>query len=147
MTVIELAPARQIALRVAWSYLGTWYRWGGDDPGGFDCSGLIVEVGQSAGWLPRDHDFTAEALRVWLPEILPAQALPGDLVFWMQGGHATHVGLLIDPPTYYIGAEGGGSGVTNAEEAARRNAFIKVRLVASRGREIDRRYASPYQED
>lgn len=35
---------RKIATKVAWSFIGKWYKWGGDDPSGFDCSGFVIEI-------------------------------------------------------------------------------------------------------
>ena len=127
-----IADLRALTLRVAWSYHGTPYRWGGDDPSGFDCSGLVVEVGQSAGWFPRGHDATADGLMGRYPLVDTPD--PGDLVFWLdRNGRAYHVGILIDPTTHYIGADGGGRLVQSEADAWRGNAFVKVRPLSSRG--------------
>jgi cell wall-associated NlpC family hydrolase len=40
--------ARIVALEYAWTFLGTWYSWGGDDPSGIDCSGFTGEVMQAS---------------------------------------------------------------------------------------------------
>ena len=56
---------RSLVCNQAWRYLGKPYIWGGDDPvGGFDCSGLVVELFKSVGKLPRQGDWTAHDL--WL---------------------------------------------------------------------------------
>ena len=34
---------QSLAMRVLWANWGKWYTWGGDDPGSFDCSGLVIE--------------------------------------------------------------------------------------------------------
>ena len=49
---------RELFVDVLWNYLGTWYSWGGDDPEGFDCSGLVVEGLKSVGMIPRGGDAT-----------------------------------------------------------------------------------------
>ena len=103
---------REVAVAVAWHYLGKPYLWGGDDPQGFDCSGLVIEALPSCGRYPRGKDTTADGLRRLYPEIEPDEVAPGDLVFWLrQDGKASHVGMVIDPRELYIGAEGGGSWV------------------------------------
>ena len=145
--MIELSEQRRLALRVAWAYHGHWYTWGGDDPAGFDCSGLVVEIGKSVGWFPRKGDSTAEGLRLNYREILPALVQPGDLVFRMQNGLAVHVGIVIDPTSHYIAAEGGGRSVKTLGDAIRLNAFIKVRPISSMGRALERRYATPFREE
>lgn len=127
-------------MRVAWHYLGTPYVWGGDDPSGFDCSGLVIEILQSVGVYPRGRDDTADMLRQrYLPVVDPR---PGDLAFWYSGDRAIHVGIVIDPPTHYIGAEGGGRTVLGHTDAWKANAYVQVRPLSSRG--ARRTYANPY---
>ena len=42
--------SQKAVLDYAYSFLGTPYRWGGDDPlTGIDCSGLALEVLKAAG--------------------------------------------------------------------------------------------------
>ena len=69
--------------------------WGGDGPGGFDCSGLVQAAYASAGiQLPR----TAQAQYDAGPPVPAGQPLqPGDLVFFgTDTAHVDHVGILID---------------------------------------------------
>ena len=147
----ELSRERQLMLEVAWKHHGTLYTWGGENPmEGFDCSGLVVECCKSIGRLPRGGDWTAEGLRQRFTEINYSFAKPGDLVFWMRGGttdssgRASHVGILWDPITLYLAAEGGGSSTMSRKNAIKANAFIKLRPVTSRGSTITRVYATPF---
>jgi peptidoglycan DL-endopeptidase CwlO len=76
------------ALRAATRYLGVPYVWGGESPGGFDCSGLVQYVFAQVGInLPRvagDQQGVGAAVS--------RDALqPGDLVFF--GNPAHHVGI------------------------------------------------------
>jgi len=138
---------RDIALAYAWEFLGTWYSWGGDDPEGFDCSGLMVEVLKAAGKIPRGSDYTADGLRLTFPAIDAPR--PGCLVFRMgSDGKAVHVELawkIIDGQVLTIGSSGGGSSTTSKEAAMAANAFVKVRPWKSPPNIT--RYADPFQGD
>ncbi len=79
-------------LATAMTLLGTPYRDGGDDPGGFDCSGFVQYVfGRHGIVLPRTVELLAGVGReVGRPEA-------GDLVFFRTSGSGpTHVGIALD---------------------------------------------------
>jgi len=116
---------KQIATKVAWSFLGKPYLWGGDDPiDGFDCSGFCIEILKSVGVLPRGGDWTAAGLyRRFTNRNIPQE---GCLVFWHKNNHVIHVEYCLDDRVS-IGASGGGSNTTDEADAIRQNAYIKVR--------------------
>jgi cell wall-associated NlpC family hydrolase len=123
---------RKMVQRIAMSYLGTFYIWGGDDPSGFDCSGLAIECLKSVGVLPREGDWTAQDLSAMFPRVDPPQG--GDLVFWtsLQGSsHVVHVEICLSEELS-IGASGGGSKTKTIKDAIKQNAFIKIRPIHSR---------------
>lgn len=70
----------------AMKFLGTPYVWGGNQPGGFDCSGLVQYVlGQLGISAPR----TAAQQQAWATPITKSQAMAGDEVFWGDPAHHT----------------------------------------------------------
>jgi cell wall-associated NlpC family hydrolase len=80
-----LSPAIDIAQR----YLGTPYVWGGESPGGFDCSGLLQYVYRQLGVnLPR---VAADQARAGQPVASLAEARPGDLIAF--GEPVDHIGI------------------------------------------------------
>jgi len=139
--------AREIVLRQAWRLYGLPYKWGGNDPmEGFDCSGFVVELLQSVGLLALSSDYTASGL--W--ELFKKYRVekPGEccLAFWesSSSGRIVHVELCIGHGLT-MGASGGGSQVTNEEEAILRDAYIKVRPLEPRLRHL-RGYLDPFKK-
>ncbi len=99
VTAAEAAVADskvQAILKRAMAMLGTPYRWGGESPDGFDCSGLVGYVFKTALGidLPRvsrqmAHDDDAELIK-------DRNALAaGDLVFFGKRGRIDHVGIYV----------------------------------------------------
>lgn len=78
---------------LAESQLGAPYRFGGDSPLGFDCSGLVRYVfGQAGIAVPRTAQEQQQAA-----EAVPVDQLqPGDLVFFrIASGRVDHVGIYV----------------------------------------------------
>ncbi len=124
----------ELALDVAQSYVGTFYSWGGDDPSGFDCSGLMIEILKSVGLLPKRGDWTADMLKDLFADKTTEVPRPGCLLFWGVGDKATHVEMVfakISNDILTIGASGGGSKTTSKEVAISQNAFVKIRPARS----------------
>ena len=73
--------------------LNSKYRYGGNSPKGFDCSGFVHYVYRQQGVnLPRQaSDQSKQGKKI---DISSAQ--PGDLVFFRSGGRITHVGIVSD---------------------------------------------------
>jgi cell wall-associated NlpC family hydrolase len=117
---------REIAERVAWSFLGKPYIWGGDDPiAGFDCSGFVIEILRSVGILPRAGDWTAAQLMDKFPIV--SNPTNGCLVFWENAEKKViHVEYCLDS-RLSIGASGGGSKTITVEDAIKQNAYIRIR--------------------
>ena len=86
-TAPDATGERVVAL--AKQHLGTPYVWGGEAPGGFDCSGLMQwAYGQVGVDLPRVSTQQAKAGRA----VTAAEARPGDLVFFERGA-VDHIGM------------------------------------------------------
>ena len=141
-SIMRNEAKRDMVLKIAFSYLGKPYIWGGDDFSGFDCSGFVIECLKSIGSLPRKGDWTAAALYHKFP-IKPANGKAGDLVFWAntEGGRIIHVEICVNDDLS-IGASGGGSTTKTEADAIRQNAFIKIRPMASR--KYLRGFCNPY---
>jgi hypothetical protein len=85
----------------AQEHAGTPYLWGGRSTYGIDCSGLLVNAFAACGVIaPRDAHLQYDWSEVVPVE--PAQARPGDLLFFRSGGggagqapKVTHVGLYL----------------------------------------------------
>jgi cell wall-associated NlpC family hydrolase len=78
------------AARVAQRMVGVPYRWGGESPSGFDCSGLVRwAYGRVGVALPH----SSYALYSLGRRVSVAQMKPGDVLFFEGLGH---VGLYLD---------------------------------------------------
>ena len=91
------APGARRAVAFALAQRGKPYRWGGEGPGSFDCSGLAWAAWRAAGlaW-PR---LAADGQWRRGPRV-HGRLRPGDLLFFhtgrMPAGHAGHVGVYLD---------------------------------------------------
>lgn len=86
---IDLA---ELIVNEAYSWLGTPYRFGGDNREGVDCSGLVSQVYASVGIdLPRTSRTQFEAV----DRISSDNLNSGDLIFFSNGAIVNHVGIYI----------------------------------------------------
>lgn len=86
-------------IREAEKYLGYPYVWGGSSPStSFDCSGFVCWVLNNSGNGWNVGRTTADGLRSACTYVSPAEAKPGDLIFF-QGTYntsgASHVGIYV----------------------------------------------------
>ena len=109
----------------AWTFLGRPYLWGGDDPGGVDCSGLVSECLQGVGMLKNKERLTADQLYHRFLD-RPQGRRQGSLVFWVREDRAYHVGIVLDSDMV-LHSGGGGSVVQSEADAWKYNAFVKLR--------------------
>lgn len=122
------AAARDWLVKTALAYLGTPYRWGGDNPSGFDCSGFVIECLRSAG-LIRPGDRTADGLLTYFSELRVAEPETGCLLFRLDdSGRAVHVSICLDR-WFQIAASGGDRSVRNNCAAWKQDAFVKIRPI------------------
>ena len=130
------------ALQYLKGYVGMWYKWGGESPLGFDCSGLACEYLKSLGIMARRSDSTAQGMANVLPRHTRIHTCyAGDLAFYGKSNvDITHVEICISR-YLAIGASGGGSKTLTVADAIRDRAFIKVRPIIV-GREKDLQFFS-----
>jgi cell wall-associated NlpC family hydrolase len=96
---------RVIMVDRAKAMLGQPYRWGGDAPGGFDCSGLVVYAANGAGIrVPRTAH---EQLGTGTP-VARGKVHEGDLVFMHLAHKELHVGIAIDDERFIHAPSRGG---------------------------------------
>jgi cell wall-associated NlpC family hydrolase len=86
--------------------VGAPYRYGGADPRGFDCSGLVSYVHRQAGiTVPR----TAAQQFAAATPVSPRDLQPGDLVFFRIDGRAvSHVGVYVGNRHFVHAPQSGG---------------------------------------
>jgi cell wall-associated NlpC family hydrolase len=94
------------ATEVALSMVGKPYRYGGDTPAGFDCSGLVSFSYERAGiGVSRE----TRSLRSQSMLIRPASLRQGDLLFFHQEGKKfSHVGLYLGDGRFVHAPSSGG---------------------------------------
>jgi len=99
-------------VQMAERYLGVPYRWGGDGPKAFDCSGLVQYVFAQYGIaLPR----TAHEQVTLGDAPMPGDLQPGDLLFFYGGHGAQHVAIYV-----------GGDTIIHASSGSRRVRFDRL---------------------
>jgi peptidoglycan DL-endopeptidase CwlS len=133
---------RERAEQIALHFLGVPYRWGGDDPSAFDCSGYVIEIIKSVGKLPYTGDWSAHDLWIKFKANRVSEPELGCLVFWADStGRVYHVEFCLDD-RLSIGASGGGSTTLTKQDAYDSNAYVKIRPFTQRKGIIG--YADPF---
>ena len=88
-----LSPSRHSIIRLAQSFLGIPYLWGGKSTQGFDCSGFVQTVFKAhAITLPRDSYMQGEHFN---DAIDISSAKPGDLLFFAEQNDISHVAISL----------------------------------------------------
>ena len=89
---VRVGARERKVVNLAKQYLGTPYVWGGERPGGFDCSGLLQYVYAKIGVkIPRVTYDQVKAGR----GVKRSQLQPGDAVFFGSRNNVHHVGMYI----------------------------------------------------
>ena len=88
----KAAMSQDKVVTVATNQLGVPYRYGGNKPSGFDCSGLVEYSYAKAGLVVPRTSF--EQYRVAEP-IDISDAKPGDLLFFRYDRKISHVGIYL----------------------------------------------------
>ena len=131
---LELEQLRQRILKRAYSQLGSPYVYGGQEPGGFDCSGLMEYVFHYSGfYIPR----TADAQLSWGIAVSRDELLPGDLVFFNNPEESdefiTHVGLYIGEGSFLHASVNGGVCIRSLKTGYFADHFVCARRVLNPG--------------
>lgn len=98
------SPGARI-VRIAKQYVGARYVDGGASPRtGFDCSGYTLYAYQQADVASLPHNAESQRHVRYMHRITHAQALPGDLIFYLSGGSAYHVAIYAGHGWQYAAA-------------------------------------------
>ncbi|MQR97100.1 C40 family peptidase [Fictibacillus phosphorivorans] len=107
---IDATESNASIVEVAKKYEGTPYKWGGESPDGFDCSGYLQYIFDEAEnvELPRTvDDIYAKGTKVDSPAV-------GDIVFFnLEGDGPSHAGVYIGNDQFVHASSS--KGVTTAE--------------------------------
>ena len=128
-----LSGSRAYVINNAENYLGTPYKYAGNTPSGFDCSGLVCKVfDDNKIQMPRRSADQAKPGR----SINVSEAKPGDLLFFATAGGSavTHVGIVHDilnngEVTFIHSSTSKGVIISSLNEAYWNKAFLFVRRV------------------
>lgn len=93
---------RKSLVKMALSFLGTPYIWGGVSGYGFDCSGFVQMVFRCKGIeIPRDSANQA----IHFPKVSNQDVRQGDLIFFRENKKISHVGICL-PMDQFIHCSG-----------------------------------------
>ncbi len=111
------------AVAMARQQVGTPYVYGGSKPGGFDCSGLVQwTYAQQGVSLPR---VASDQGRAGTP-VSPADAQPGDLVYFNHTGPDDHIGIYAGNGTWVVAPHTGAQVRVEAVDLAKATSIRRV---------------------
>ncbi len=77
----------------ALQFKGTRYAYGGTSPSGFDCSGFVQYVFRNAAGISLPRVAASQAGAGYAVSM--SNLMPGDIVYFANGGYVSHVGIYI----------------------------------------------------
>jgi cell wall-associated NlpC family hydrolase len=111
------------AVALAEQQVGTPYVFGGSTPAGFDCSGLVQwTYGKLGVTLPRT---AAEQGKVGTA-VSPADARPGDLVYFDHAGPVDHIGIYAGNGTWVVAPHTGAKVRVEAVDLSKATSIRRV---------------------
>jgi cell wall-associated NlpC family hydrolase len=117
---------RDAVVRGAQSYLNLPYKFGGANPNGFDCGGLIL-------YLYNRHGFTMPHGVIHMRPTLKLTQTPkkGDVIFFLNDNHRVgHVGIYIDEERFiHAPKEGAVIRYEKLKHPYWRKRFVEIRSV------------------
>jgi cell wall-associated NlpC family hydrolase len=122
------AQTAERAADIALAQVGRPYRYGGDTPAGFDCSGLVsYSYARTGVSVSRE----TRTLRGQARPIRAAQLRPGDLVFFDQEGRKySHVGLYLGESRFvHAPSSGGRVRVDRLDSEYWKRLFVEARRI------------------
>ena len=116
--------AAEQAVAVALQQVGVPYRYGGNSPRGFDCSGLVHYAYSQAGkQLPR----TTQSLWQAASPVSTSELQAGDILFFNIAGKMAHVGLYVGRGRFvHAPSTGREVAVASLQSDFYRQAFIRA---------------------
>jgi cell wall-associated NlpC family hydrolase len=121
-------PYNQRLVALAFSQIGTLYRPGGTEPiTGFDCSGFTTWVYSKLGVnLPRSSREQFQEGKV----IAKSQLRKGDLVFFGNKNHITHVGIYLEDNKFIHSSSSGDTvKISSLDDPAWENKYSGARRI------------------
>ena len=106
--------------------LGTPYKWGGNGPTSYDCSGLALDFLRRCGLTLPDM----RAADLYKAGRHVSELQPGRLVFYRSRitGQVSHVCIVLSTwlngDAVLVGANGGGSNTLSLDDASRDGAYV-----------------------
>lgn len=108
ITALRVSTPGARIVGVAKRYVGkSPYRSGGASPSGFDCSGFTLYSYAQGQVATLPHNSESQRWAPYMHRIWKDQARPGDLVFYLSGGHAYHVAVYAGNGMQYAATEPG----------------------------------------
>lgn len=124
----------EILYDYAISFLAVPYRYGGDDFTGMDCSGFCIELLMASGLWAKGKDATAQGIYdIFKTKSEHNRIDFGSLIFFGSSVHSiSHIGFALN--RYHLIEAGGGNRKTlTVQDAAKDNAWVRIRPISFRG--------------